>query len=212
MCQACVGRMRPIHPPLCKRCGAPAPEEDDGKHAPSSCPKCSAVGGSLERTRSAVIYETPFRELIHLFKFRSSLKVRPLLVARFLEGAERHLASERFDGIVPVPLYWTRRFQREFNQAEVLAEPLSRQIGTPLLGQALRRVRQTLPQSRLSGRWRKENLEGAFAPGRQKVEGKRLLLVDDVMTTGATLAACADVLVSQGAVSVVGYTLARRLG
>jgi len=150
------------------------------------------------------------RELIHEFKFQGSRRVRPFLYEILSRGAERLLNSRDFDAIVPVPLHWWRRFQREFNQAELLAESLAKTWGLPLAAKSVKRIRMTLPQSRLPGRYRERNLKGAFAKGPRSLAGARVLLVDDVMTTGQTLAACSSALLEAGASSVVGYTLARR--
>ena len=139
------------------------------------------------------------------------MRVRPFLIEAFREGFARHFRGKSFDGIVPVPLHWLRRFQREFNQAEVLARALSESLQVPLITDALRRIRYTQPQSRLRGQWRLSNVEGAFAPGARSVEGMNLLLVDDVMTTGMTMSACAKVLGDGGAASVTAYALARRV-
>jgi ComF family protein len=148
--------------------------------------------------------------LIHEYKFQGSRRVRPYLYEIFLKGAMRQLDLKDFDVIAPVPLHWWRRFQREFNQAELLAECLSKAWGVPLFSRAAKRVRMTLPQSQLPGKYRELNIRGAFSKGSQSVTGARVLLVDDVMTTGQTLAACSAALVEAGAASVVGYTLARR--
>ncbi len=156
-------------------------------------------------------YENPYKELIHQFKFKGSWRVRPFLVNTFLEGFSRYFKGEQFDGVVPVPLHWIRHFQREFNQAEVLAGALTESLSIPMLDKAIRRVRHTTPQSRLTGRWRESHLEGAFAAGSIPVDGLKVLLVDDVMTTGMTLSACAEVLRANGAASVTAYALARRV-
>jgi len=158
-----------------------------------------------------VRYENPYKELIHQFKFQGSWRVRPFLVNTFLEGFSRHFKGDHFDGIIPVPLHWARRFLREFNQAEILASALAESLSIPLMGKALWRVRYTTPQSRLSGRWRESHMKGAFALGPTPVSGLNLLVVDDVMTSGMTLSACAEVLREGGAVSVTAYALARRV-
>jgi ComF family protein len=164
----------------------------------------------FESARSAVEYAPPFRELIHQFKFRGSERVQPILIEWFLKGAARDFRENDFDCVVPVPLHWWRRFQREFNQAEVLGTALAEEWSVPLLTKALRRRRATVAQSKLPGKWREKNITKAFGPGKESVAGRRVLLVDDVMTTGATLSECAGVLMKAGAESVKAYTLARR--
>jgi ComF family protein len=212
LCSHCHAVSRTILAPLCNRCGYPYPHAgEEFQSETGHCPHCALSVFFFDRARAAVCYESPYRELIHQFKFKGSWRVRPLLVNIFIEGFLRHFKGERFDGIIPVPLHWLRRFQREFNQAEILARGLAESVSIPLVGKAIRRIRYTTPQSNLSGRWRESHLDGAFAPGPTSVEGMNLLLVDDVMTTGMTLSACAEVLRRSGAASVTAYALARRV-
>jgi ComF family protein len=121
--------------------------------------------------------------------------------------------EQNFDLIVPMPLHWRKRWQRGFNQAELLAGEISRRTNTPLRN-ALRRVRATQSQAGLTSAKRRENVSGAFqasrrAKNRAALEGGRVLLIDDVMTTGATAAACARALKRGGARQVTLLTLAR---
>jgi ComF family protein len=151
-------------------------------------------------------YEGSLRELIHLFKYSG---VRPL--ARPL-GHLLSLALPRdleFDLIAPMPLHWRRLWSRGFNQSALLARDLARRTGVPY-GRPVRRRRATVSQAELSGAERRRNVAGAFVvTGRPDVTGKRLLLVDDVLTTGATLGACAAALKKAGARYVTVLTLAR---
>jgi ComF family protein len=117
--------------------------------------------------------------------------------------------DDSFDAVVPMPLHWRRRFQRGFNQAAVLAKDVAQRRRIPLLN-AVRRVRATATQTGLTNAQRRENVRGAFRAGRGRpLEGLRILLVDDVMTTGATGSACAAALKRAGAKSVTLLTLAR---
>ncbi|MCE5307024.1 MAG: ComF family protein [Acidobacteriales bacterium] len=146
------------------------------------------------------------RELIHLFKYG---RVRPLapVLGGFLGAALPR--EERFDVLVPMPLHWVRRWRRGFNQSYLLARELSRRTGIPVVG-ALRRKRSTASQASLSRAERRRNVRGAFEPRRDAdVGGLRVLLVDDVLTTGATANACAAVLKRAGASCVTVLTLAR---
>ncbi|MCA9446074.1 MAG: ComF family protein [Candidatus Omnitrophica bacterium] len=206
LCGPCETKIDRIGGAICQRCGAPTESAQVQK-----CKRCPTFESFYMASRSATVYSTPIRELIHEFKFKGSRRVRPLLCDLFVRGADRHLESKDFDLIVPVPLHWWRQFRREFNQAEILGESLSESWGIPLVLNSVRRVRMTPPQSGLSGRWRERNIQGAFQPGALGLAGARALLVDDVMTTGRTLAACSSALLKAGAMSVVGYTLSRRL-
>jgi len=151
-------------------------------------------------------YEGLLREWIHLYKYgRIKTLSRPLgdLLARAVPR------DEPFDALVPVPLHWRRRWQRGFNQSDLLARGLSRRIGLPLL-KALRRFRATGVQAGLSNTGRRRNVAAAFrCPDPRQVNGKRILLIDDVMTTGSTGAACALALKRAGAARVALLTVAR---
>jgi ComF family protein len=151
-------------------------------------------------------YEGPLREWIHLFKYgRIRTMVRPLgdLLAAAIPR------DEQFDVVAAVPLHWRRQWRRGFNQAELLARDIGRRRGIPLM-KPLRRARPTLTQAGLSNTARRHNVAAAFRMRRGRhVEGKRILLIDDVMTTGSTAAACARVLKSAGAARVVLLTVAR---
>ncbi len=151
-------------------------------------------------------YDGALRELIHLFKYG---RMKPL--AKPLGG---YLASalprdQQFDLVVPMPLHWRRRWQRGFNQSELLARLIARRCGIPLVN-AVRRTRATQAQAGLSNARRRENVAGAFRVRKpQKVQGRRILLIDDVMTTGATASACAVALKRAGAGTVTLLALAR---
>ncbi len=149
-------------------------------------------------------YDGPLRELIHLFKYRG-MKPIGIRLARYLPSA---LPTDlNVDVVVPVPLDWRKQWKRGFNQSEVLAEHVARRRGWKF-SRALRRSRSVEHQASLSNTQRRLNVERAFrAAGR--VDGLRVLLVDDVMTTGATARACALALKRAGAKSVTLLTLAR---
>lgn len=210
LCSRCGAQDLQIHPPVCDLCGLPAPAEGDPSANPGGH-ACLSFKPAFSCIRSAVRYENPVRELIHQFKFKGSRRVRPYLQNLFVDGADRLLKNFHLDAVVPVPLHWTRHFGREFNQAEILSRAVAAHWKLPVLSDAIRRCKRTYPQSRLGGKWRGIGLDGAFSPGTEKVQGFDILLVDDVMTTGHTLSACAEVLRIQGARCVIGYTLARRI-
>ena len=133
--------------------------------------------------------------------------MRPLssTLSTYVEFAVPH--DEMFDAVVPVPLHWRKRWSRGFNQAELLARPIAKRRQIPVL-RALRRKRSTEVQATLAVAGRRRNVQGAFE-ARLNVAGKRILLVDDVMTTGATASACAMALKRAGAKSVSLVTVAR---
>lgn len=149
-------------------------------------------------------YEGVLRQLIHLFKYG---KVRTL--ARPLGGllAAALPREERFDAVTPVPLHWRRQWRRGFNQSELLAREVARRTGLPLI-KPVRRKRATPPQAGMTNAQRRDSVAGAFAV-RRDLAGLRLLLIDDVSTTGATANACAGALKAAGATRVALLTLAR---
>ena len=151
-------------------------------------------------------YEGTLRQLIHLFKY-SRMKPLAKPLAECLAAALPR--DQRFDVVVPMPLHWRRRWQRGFNQAELLARITARRSGVPMV-KAVRRVRATQTQAGLSNAQRRDNVSGAFrVKDSSRVRGLRVLLIDDVMTTGATAAACAQALKRAGAKSVSLLALAR---
>ena len=152
-------------------------------------------------------YEGTLRELIHLYKYsRMRTLSQPLadLLARALP------LDERLDAVTAVPLHWRREWQRGFNQSELLARAIAKRRGIPVV-RPLRRARATQTQAGLSNTERRRNVAAAFVcrRGAQQLNGQRVLLIDDVMTTGSTAAACANALKQAGAAKVVLLTVAR---
>jgi ComF family protein len=150
-------------------------------------------------------YEGTLRQLIHLYKYsRMKPLAKPLgdLLAAALPR------DQQFDGVVAVPLHWRRKWDRGFNQSELLARSIARRCGVPVL-HPVRRRRSTRAQAGLSNSRRRQNVAGAFVGKPGAAKGLRILLIDDVMTTGATASACAHALKRAGAQSVALLTLAR---
>jgi ComF family protein len=171
--------------------------------AEGRCALCRSGLRGFDAAYSFGAYEGVLRELIHLFKYGKVRTLARPLSALLAQALPR---DEAFDAAVPVPLYWRRRLQRGFNQAELLARGLSRRTGIPVI-KALGRVRPTPTQAGLGTSARRQNVARAFRS--RSVLGKRILLIDDVMTTGATAGACALALKQAGARRVALLTLAR---
>jgi ComF family protein len=162
--------------------------------------------------RSAVVAHTAVRELIHRYKYQRALWFEPFLVRLLLDKALPVLASGDWDCIVPVPLHPVKQREREFNQAERLALQLSAATGIPLSTGWLRRTRPTTTQTLLTRQQRAANMRGAFTVrSGVQLNGERVVLMDDVFTTGATTNACAQVLRASGAGDVCVWTVARGL-
>jgi ComF family protein len=201
VCRRCWGAIRPITPPLCDRCGDPLPRLVE------QCRNCHLHQGIIERARAIGEYDGALREVIHALKYAGRRSLAPRLAAYMRTRGNELLDAA--DAVVPVPLHWWREYQRGFNQARELAKHL----GPPLID-VLIRTRHTRPQVELPADRRRENVEAAFGLRRpffrtRSIEGARVVIVDDVSTTGATLEACARVLKKAGALEVYALTAAR---
>ncbi len=209
LCPACWQKLRFIKPPFCERCGLPYEGEITTEF---ECPNCRDVELHFRTARAAVTLNDPVLDVIRRYKYRRALWFEPFLADLLIRAAAPVLAREKWDLVVPVPLHPAKRREREFNQAERLGARLSRATGIPMNETLLQRVQPTQTQTLLDRQTRRENVQRAFAmrPGR-KMQGERVVLLDDIFTTGATTGACARVLVSAGAAEVCVWTVARGL-
>jgi ComF family protein len=189
-----------VDAPVCDGCGAPL---EFGLGPATRCAACEARPFAFDRARAACLYDEASREPILALKHADRLDLAPLF-ARWLARAARQLIAEA-DVIAPVPLHRSRLLVRRYNQAAEIARPLARLTGLAYAPDLVRRIKATPTQGGRSGSGRRRNVAGAFAvPNalRPKVEGRRVLLVDDVLTTGATAEGCARALKAAGAVGV----------
>ena len=206
LCAPCWRRIDFIRPPLCDRLGIPMPY-DIGETMISAA--AAAHPPVFDRARAVARYDGLMRELIHDFKFRDTHHARRLF-GRWLTQCDAALV-EQADVIVPIPLARTRLLSRRFNQAQLLAREIARRSRKPVLPMALKRVRATAHQVGLTRLQRERNVAGAFAINNAyapQISGRAILLVDDVMTTGATASAAAKVLKAAGAQRVDVLVLA----
>lgn len=195
---------------LCPTCGAPRDGNVQGPH----CPECPpAKERHFTKARFASLYEGPVRDLVHLLKFGYRDDLAVPLGRLLLEAFDCHFADDRIDTLIPVPLHRWRQFRREFNQSELLARNLCRDRQLELLTGNLIRHRPTRPQMRQTHDRRAHNVRGAFRLRNPlELEGRRVLVVDDIYTTGATVLECCRVLREQGrAEAVFVLTLTRAL-
>lgn len=186
-----------IENPVCDGCGSPFEYAGLGER----CAGCMARPRAFSRARAACLYDDASRELILQLKHADRTDLSGLF-ARWLSRSARELIEET-DAVIAVPLHRLRLLRRRYNQAAEVARPLARMAGLDYLPDALVRRRATASQGGRSASGRRRNVQGAFAaPDRRKVEGRRILLIDDVLTTGATAEACARALRAAGAADV----------
>jgi ComF family protein len=208
ICAGCREQVRFIKRPFCERCGLPY---EGDITAPFECANCRELELHFRSARSAVAARGMVLDVIHRYKYSRALWFEPFLAGLLIRQAAPELGLEKWDWIVPVPLHPTKQRQREFNQAERLAVRLSEATRIPAHTRLLKRVVPTRTQTRLTRRERAANVHNAFAmrAGR-RLDGERVVLLDDVLTTGATTSACAKVL-RAGADEVCVWTVARGL-
>jgi ComF family protein len=207
LCASCWSKLSFIEPPYCARLGIPF-LYDPGPGLLSM--EAIANPPAYDRARAAVRYDDVARALVHRFKYGDRLDLAPLM-GRWMARAGRELIAEA-DALIPVPLHWRRLWARRFNQSAALAGAIARASGVPVLHSALKRVRATAQQVDLSKAQRADNVQGAFGvPAEEKVNvaGRRLVLVDDVLTSGATVDTCTRALLRAGAAHVDVLTFAR---
>ena len=206
-CWDCQSKVVYVQPPYCSICGDPVDGRIDGSFV---CYACSESKPFFDRARSAVRYRGVMQTVLQAFKYREALWLRHDLV-RILEACvAAHYDLGEIDAVTFVPLYPARHRQRGYNQAEVLAARLARAMSKPLLKYCLARVKPTPTQTHLTARDRATNVKGAFRTRwSRRLKGRRILLVDDVMTTGATVNECSRVLKAGGAARVMVVTVAR---
>lgn len=208
LCGTCWNKIEPNRPPFCTKCGKALPA--DSQDLAHTCWSCQHTSYSFQRAWSACLYEGLLRECIHLFKYNRKLCLANPLSQLMINFAVAFLNTSGFDFVVPVPLHPTKNREREFNQAHLLAGSLAKKFHIPLSDKNLRRTKFTPPQSDLSREERLRNLRGAFEVRRPaQFHRKKLLLIDDVFTTGATADECARTLMDAGAGEVEVFALAR---
>lgn len=198
VCADCAGAL-PVLPPACPRCAAPSP-------AAALCGACIAHPPAFDRTVAVWSYAFPLDRLVLALKFHARLSLAPF----FAQGLAASLVAQtaEFDAIVPMPLHRGRIAERGFNQALEIARPLARALRRPLLARGVERTRATAAQTELDPDGRRRNVRGAFRCG-PGFAGRRIAVLDDVMTTGSTLEEFARVLKRAGVLEVTNLVVAR---
>lgn len=209
VCSGCWRQVRFIRPPFCVRCGLPF---EGYLTTEFECSNCREMDLQFANARSAVVAKGMVLEVIHRYKYQQALWFEPFLADLLAREAAPELRRAKWDFIVAVPLHSLKHRERGFNQAERLARGLSIATGIPVLKTGLMRVLPTNTQTRLTRAERAANVRRAFAVSpNTRFNGERIVLVDDVFTTGATTSACAKALLEAGAGTVCVWTVARGL-
>lgn len=207
LCGPCWGKLTFLSAPCCVQCAYPFSFFiQEG----ALCGKCLATPPAFQKSLSVFAYDAYSKNLILNLKHRRDLSLLPLFTEWLFQWGTPFFKEA--DVILPVPLHWTRLWTRRFNQAALLAQALSRKTRIPYVPTLLKRTRRTPPQGYLSRKERRQNVAHAFKVNPRKrflLKAARVILIDDVYTTGATLEACARVLLAQGAQCVMVLTLAR---
>jgi ComF family protein len=210
VCEACLGSITLIAEPMCQCCGRPFVSAVAAEAIQPLCRPCRVQTYAFDRARSLAIYNDALSGAIMLMKYEQVTRLGDWFGARLAELVEE--AGEKFqaDTVVPVPLHSDRRRERGYNQAELLARPLARRLRLKVRASLLIRTKPRPPQLVLSRSEHWKSVRGAYAtrPG-VRVDNLRILLVDDVLTTGATLDACSRALKKAGAAEVIGLTVGR---
>jgi ComF family protein len=207
LCPACWSKLSFIRRPYCERLGVPF-VYDPGPGILSM--EAIADPPAYNRARAAVRFDEISRALVHALKYGDRLDLAPMM-GRWIGHAGGELLAQA-DALVPVPLHWRRLWARRFNQSAMLAAAVSAASGVPVAGAALKRVKATAQQVGLSRPERAANIQGAFrVPDESKpaIIGRRLVLIDDVLTSGATVEGCARALLRAGAANVDVLVFAR---
>jgi competence protein ComFC len=210
ICENCLGSFERIVEPMCECCGRPfiSAAASDAKR--SLCRLCRANFFAFEQARSFAIYSDALFEAIVLMKYEEVTRLGNWFASRLAEVFAQTSPEWRPDMVVPVPLHAGRMRERGYNQAELIAQPLAKRLGIPMNARLLVRVKPRPPRLLLSRSERWKSVRGAYATREEvRIDKLRVLLVDDVLTTGATLDSCARALKKAGAAEVLGLTVAR---
>ena len=199
-CKNCTQNTREINPPICPICGNPNINNQP-------CKRCQVLRPRYTSLRSYTVFTGSIREAIHRLKYKRDIGLGEALSRPMITSIQK--LNWSLNIITSVPLGLVRLNERGYNQATLLARPIALYLNIPFSSKVLFRTRETRTQVGLTVTERQENMEGAFIARHELVNGKNVLVVDDVATSGATLNACAKALKDEGASNVYGFSLAR---
>ncbi len=205
LCTTCQQSIHLNHPPFCHQCSRPLSHIN----ASGLCAQCQTIAYAFDRAWGSSPYTEQMKHLIHLFKYKHKTVLRHLfksLIVRFIN--EYHVPLQNFDFLIPVPLHPLKLREREYNQSEILAQTLSTAFQHPVINHCLTRVKSTRPQALLTEKERWTNVHNAFRINQpSRISDRSVLIIDDLMTTGATVCEIAKILKKAGARYVGVLTL-----
>lgn len=208
VCADCFEKITFITKPYCQHCGTPFISslcQDENM----VCVECLTKKDNFRLCRAAIEYDEFSKQLLLNFKFADHIENKNIF-AKWLLLAGKDIIAAGVDMIIPVPLHYTRLLKRKYNQSAILAKEFSILTGVPAEYHVLKKIRRTLPQSKCNGAERKLNVKNAFnVVHPEKIKGKRIVLIDDIFTTGSTMKECAKMLLKAGAKSVDALTVAK---
>lgn len=197
VCRECLKKLKRIQEPKCFRCGKTIEDEET-----EYCKDCQNVKKSYIRGYPVFEYSGNIKNAIYDFKYKNQRNYADFFADCIFHAYKKEFEKQKFDGIIPVPVHRKKKKQRGYNQAELIAKELGERLHIPVYEKALVRVVNTNPQKELNDKARMKNLKNAFKLGLNTIELKKVLLVDDIYTTGATIEACTQVLTDAGVLEV----------
>ncbi len=207
-CDDCLAAVQKVPWPFCVYCGTPLSDLESGQ-GEGLCPACRHAAPAFDQARAWALMAGGVRQAVHRLKYRRDWSLADILAVQLLAVVKAQ--GWKVDAVVPVPLSAARHRERGYNQAALLAFPVALGLGVPYCPHGLRRVKETRSQVGLSRAERWANMQGAFTALPQRWQGQTVLLIDDVMTTGATMHAAAKALKEAGARRVFALTVARAM-
>lgn len=202
ICPSCKGKLPYISEPRCMKCSKPIEQEEK-----EFCSDCERKGYHYDRGHAVWIYDDLMKESIADYKYRGKKEYARFYIDEIIRIYGEYVRKLSPDALVPIPLHRSKYLERGYNQADILARGIGKELGIPVLSDLLIRNKKTMPQKKLSDKERLRNLLEAFQYNGKAAMGyrhkiKRVLLVDDIYTTGSTVEACANVLKAQGILEV----------
>ncbi len=200
VCDTCLKKQKWVKPPYCLKCGKTVESVED-----EYCVDCTAIVKSYQRGYPAFDYVGELKDALYAFKYNNQREYGEFFADCIMHQYGEEFERLQLDGLIPVPVHRWKKRARGYNQAEVLAKAIGKRLGVSVYPSYLVRVVNTNPQKELNDKTRMKNLKNAFKIGQNKIKLKKILLVDDIYTSGATIEACTKVLLTAG-VEKVYYT------